>query len=291
MIVIRLKGGMGNQMFQYAFAKGLAASLNTEVKIDCSQLLDRARGNDFVYRDYDLTIFQISQKFYVSPPLLRILYQIKSSTLSRWIKKVSARGKQIEKEKQFKVDQSLIDSPKDEVIYEGWWQSEKYFKNVEGIVRKEFAFKKPLSETIGLEQRIKSTNSVCLNVRRTDFLTNEVLNATNKEYFIKAVEKMSEIVESPNIFIFSDDTKWCEENLDFNLPTEVVQHDLKGEKFGNYMQLMILCKHFIIPNSSFAWWAAWLNNNKSKKVIAPKNWFNDNTIDTSDMIPKEWIRL
>lgn len=291
MIVIRLKGGMGNQMFQYAFAKGLAATLKTEVEIDCSLLLDRARRNGFIYRDYDLTIFNIEERFRVNPVVLKTLYKFKSSTFGNWLKRIITLGKPIVKEKHFHADKSIIKDPQDNVIYDGWWQSELYFENVKDLIRQEFTFKKPLLIKTDIADRIKSTTAVCLNVRRTDFLTNSTLNSTNKDYFMEAVRKMAELVKDPYFFIFSDDTKWCEENLILDWPSEVVQHDLKGEKFGNYMQLMILCKHFIIPNSSFAWWAVWLNDTHGKHVIAPKNWFNEGDYDTSDLIPSNWLRI
>jgi len=102
---------------------------------------------------------------------------------------------------------------------------------------------------------------------------------------------MAELVDNPTFFIFSDDVEWCRKNLNLGYPRHIVDHSHKGYKFTNYMQLMVECKHYIIPNSSYAWWAVWLNKNKNKHVIAPKNWFNDSSIDTTDLVPKNWIRL
>lgn len=292
MIQVRLKGGMGNQMFQYAFGLGQAARLGTSMKLDSSALLDRARGKDFVYRDFDLSIFNVEPEFGISPVLLRKLYKVKSSSLSRWVKKQAANGLIIEKEKNFHVDQKLIENPINNALYDGWWQSEKYFENVKHEVRKAFQFKQPLlAESEDLYQQICDTNSVCLNVRRTDFLTTPSLNATNLEYFLKSAEKMANLVEKPHFFIFSDDIEWCREHIRLDHPRHMVTHDMKGYKFGNYLHLMKTCKNFIIPNSSFAWWAVWLNENLEKKVIVPKNWFNEGDFDTSDLVPNSWIRV
>lgn len=292
MITVRLKGGMGNQMFQYAFGLAQAKKLNTEYKLDCAVLLDRARSKDFVYRNYDLDIYSLEPDFVMSPERLSALYKLRSAKLSRLIKKITLKGLPLEKEKHFHVDHELLSKPKDNVAYDGWWQSPKYFKSVEQEVRNAFAFKSSiLSDSTVLHKQILQTNSVCLNVRRTDFLTTPSLNSTNLQYFMNAVRQMSELVENPHFFIFSDDIKWCTENLKLPFPTIIVGHEHKGVKFGNYLQLMKSCKNYIIPNSSFAWWAVWLNENEDKKVIAPRNWFNEGDFDTKDLVPETWLRL
>lgn len=291
MIIVRLKGGMGNQMFQYALGLKMADLLQTELQLDLSSLLDRSKG-DFVYRDYDLPIFNINDKLVMNPSFLRTIYRPKLSTITKLIRNYIDKGKNYVKEKQFHYDTDLVQNNKDNTIYEGWFQCYRYFEGIEDKVRKEFTFKKPIipySQT--LLKRISSSNAICLNVRRTDFLKVDTLNTTNLDYFLNAAKYLTNLVDNPHFFIFSDDVEWCRENILLDHPTEIVDHSHKGERFGNYMQLMKACKHFIIPNSSFAWWAVWLNENPNKHVIAPKRWFNDDTIDTKDLIPKDWIRM
>jgi len=283
---------MGNQMFQYAFGLGAARALGTELQVDLSLLLDRARGDDHVYRNYDLTIFNISPQFLVSPSILRTLYATKSSKICKATRKWLSKGRNYVREPHFEVSETILTQPKNNTIYEGWWQSERYFADISTEVRKIFTFVQPIlksSET--LFSSIKSSNAVCLNVRRTDFLKVDDLNTTNKDYFLNAATQMATLVKNPHFFIFSDDVEWCAESLNLDHPTTLVDHSHKGEKFGNYLQLMKACKHFIIPNSSFAWWAVWLNENAEKNVIAPKNWFNSTEYDTSDLVSKEWIRM
>ncbi|MEM1318948.1 MAG: alpha-1,2-fucosyltransferase [Bacteroidota bacterium] len=292
MITVRLKGGMGNQMFQYAFGRQLATQLSTDLQLDLTALLDRNRGKDFVYRNYDLDIFHVQPRFALNPEMLRSFYKIKSSLVTKFCRKLVERGHKVIKEPHFHVDQQLLDQPQNNALYDGWWQSGKYFEGVADTIRQEFQFKHPLlPASESLMQQIKGSNAVCLNVRRTDFLKVDNLNTTNKDYFIKAAKYISERVESPHFFIFSDDIAWCEGNLELDQPTTFVHHDVKGIKFGNYMRLMKACKHFIIPNSSFAWWAVWLNEYSDKIVIAPKNWFNDPQFDTSDLVPEDWVRM
>lgn len=138
--------------------------------------------------------------------------------------------------------------------------------------------------------KIKSSNSVLLNVRRTDYLNTHYHGVMDKEYLEKGIEIIKSKIEKPYFFLFSDDIEWCKENLKYEDMT-IVDHSYKGDRFSYYLQLMMNCKNFIIPNSSFAWWAAWLNNDDDKVVICPKNWFTDSKIDTSDLIPENWIRI
>ncbi len=291
MIIIRLKGGMGNQMFQYAFGLNLAQRLGTELYLDLSSLLDRSKG-DFVYRNYDLTIFNLEAQFLTSPTFLKNIYKVKSSWLSRVLRKQINKGKGYRKESHFHFEPKLVEEASEKTIYEGWFQSPKYFAGIESVLQQHFSFKQDiLSGSQELFKRIKNTNSICLNVRRTDFIKVDNLNTTSKDYFIQAAKYFIENTEAPHFFIFSDDVEWCRENIKLNAPLEIVDHSHKGIKFSNYMQLMSFCKHFIIPNSSFAWWAVWLNNNPSKMVVAPKKWFNDASIDTTDLVPEQWIRL
>ncbi|MEM6699098.1 MAG: alpha-1,2-fucosyltransferase, partial [Bacteroidota bacterium] len=103
---------------------------------------------------------------------------------------------------------------------------------------------------------------------------------------------MIQKLEHPHFYVFSDDMEWCEQHINIEgHQVTYVQHSMKGKKFGNYLQLMKNCKHFIIPNSSFAWWATWLNENPQKIVIAPKMWFTDPKYDTTDLVPSDWVRM
>lgn len=291
MIIVRLKGGMGNQMFQYAFGKKLAHDLNTEMQLDLSSLLDRSKG-DFVYRNYDLPIFEVQDKLVMNSRFLQTIYKPKIPRITKMVRQYINRGKKFIKEKNFQVESTLISDPIDHAVYEGWFQSAQYFQGIESQIREEFKFKEDILEiSKPLFEKIKSTNAICLNVRRTDFLKVDELNTTNKEYFFSAAKYMAKRVENPIFYVFSDDVEWCQENIILDYPVEVIGHEHKGKKFGNYMQLMIACKHFIIPNSSYAWWAVWLNQDDSKIVVAPKNWFNDASINTTDLVPKDWIRI
>jgi len=282
---------MGNQMFQYALGLHAAEKLETTLYLDLSSLLDRSKG-DFVYRNYDLNIFSLEGQFMHAPGLLTFLSKLKSSRITKFFRERVEKNKILLKEKNFRYESRFLDNSDCNVVMEGWFQSPHYFSDIASKVRQAFTFIHPIiPESAEILRTINSSNAVCLNVRRTDFLKVDNLNTTNKDYFFKAADRMASEVDSPKFFIFSDDVKWCRAELKLPYDHQVVGHEHKGVKFGNYMQLMIACKHFIIPNSSYAWWAVWLNQHKDKKVIAPRNWFNDSTIDTSDLIPDNWMRL
>lgn len=280
-------------MFQYAFGMQLAERLGTGLSLDPTNLLNRNAPPGFVYRNYDLDVFQPTSANFLAPPhLLAPLYNLKVEKLSAGITWLIRNRREVVKEPHFHYDDTILEKARPKVIYDGWWQSPKYFAGVEDKVRREFRFSRGiLPKSQELLGRIEASNSICLNVRRTDFLKVDTLNATDKDYFLRGAAYLGGKLSEPRFFVFSDDVAWCRENIKLDYPTEFVDHEHKGFKFGNYLQLMTRCKHFLIPNSSFAWWAAWLNTGADKTVVAPKNWFTDPAIDTSDLVPAEWSRM
>lgn len=294
MIVVQLLGGMGNQMFQYALAKHLSIKNKTNFKLDVSFLQNRVYIKNYVYRNYDLDIFNIEENFLNEDilPIYNKNYNIKS-ILNRVIHylKVSLKGFIYVREKHFHFDINIL-SLKNKIYLNGYWQSVKYFESIEDIIRKDFTFKNNiLLISNNIKNKIIETESICLNVRRGDFLFDKNIGFIGNNYILDATNKISEYISNPVYFIFSDDIEWCEQNIKLKHQMYFISHKHKGYKFDNYLHLMTLCKHFIIPNSTFAWWAAWLASNPNKVVIAPKNWFINPKIDTSDVLPENWIKI
>jgi len=226
----------------------------------------------FTYRDYDLDIFNISPNFVV-PDNNFIIEE-----------KFFHHNLEIDKIVEKNIDKN--------VLLLGQWQSYLYFDEVE--LRRHFNFKDNIENsdiyTKHLLAKIRNSNSVMLNIRRTDYLNNDFHGVIGLDYINKSVEIISSKVNQPEFFIFSDDIEWCSQNINLKNMT-IVDHKYKGYKFSYYLQLMSNCKHFIIPNSTFAWWSAWLNTNTDKIVISPKRWFNREDINTNDLIPDNWIRI
>ena len=264
MIVVKLAGGMGNQMFQYALGKVNAIKYNKKLILDLSFLLDRNQGSNFTYRDYDLDIFKLGVE------------TVDGVSLDNSFVTVTEHGNHFINP-QFT---NLYDHiPKDKNIYiSGYFQKHEYIKDVRSDLLNDFTITDKIQESSKeLLSQISATNSICVNIRRADYVTNKNMTAFHgvygKNYIEKGMSIITDKVNSPHIFIFSDDMKWCKDNLTFDYPHTFVDHDHKGRKFGQYLFLMSKCKHFIIPNSSFGWWAAWLCENKNKIVITPSKWF------------------
>lgn len=295
MIVTRLSGGMGNQMFQYALGRALSLEHGVPLLLDTELLLDRTPRPPklhFVFRDYDLHIFNIEARIARReeiPARHRLYLGGKAKlALDGYMKRV---WKHEGLERSFAFDPRVCELGPDAYL-DGYWQSPKYFAGYEDVIRKDFTLKNGLSERgQQLQREIASTSAVCVNVRRGDFVVNSFHGLMGTEYFDHTIDHLRRTTDAEKVYVFSDDVAWCEQNLRFPLPTVFVGHEYKGEKFGEYLALMSACRHFIIPNSSFGFWAAWLSPHANKTVIAPKQWFSDASIDTSDLIPPSWLRM
>jgi len=292
MVISQILGGLGNQMFQYA--AGRAASL----ALGCPLLLD-LRG----FRSYKLhNGFEIDRVFCAPINLvaeddvrhllgwraydlpLRILRRVESSLL---------RGKNLVIEPHFNYWGGFSKVKKPSYLM-GYWQSEKYFADYEEVIRSDFSFKGSLeSENLKISTHIQSSNSVSLHVRRGDYVTHastsKILNTCSVDYYQHAIQYIAERVKSPYFYIFSDNIQWVRENINIPFPAEYIDRNHGSNSFID-MQLMSICKHHIIANSSFSWWGAWLSRNKDQIVIAPHKWFR-NGLNDSDLIPQRWIRL
>lgn len=290
MVIVKLMGGMGNQMFQYAFGRSLSLKKGVTLKLDLNFLLDRTPKKNFVFRDYDLTIFNCNPQI--------LIEEDKKSFFGNFImgnkymnKFLPVKNRKFYTERHFEYDTN-VDKFNEDIYLEGYWQSYKYFSEFESTIRKDFYFKNKFNEEEEvINQNILSTNSVCINVRRADFLNNSFHGVCDEKYFYQGLNYINNSESELNVFVFSDDIEWCKNNLNFAFPTTFVDHKYAGEKFQSYLQLMTNCKHFIIPNSSFGWWAAWLADSSKKIVVAPEKWFSDSNINTKDLIPPDWIRI
>jgi hypothetical protein len=181
---------------------------------------------------------------------------------------------------------------RDNIYLKGYWQTEKYFSAIEKTIRKDFTLKKPLPPFIQeLESQIQSSMSVCMHIRRGDFVHTDLHRTLGMDYYGKAAILMQEKFQDAVFYVFSDDIDWCKKNIVFDGNIIYVEERFAGEKSSGHFSLMCSCRHFIIPNSSFAWWAAWLGVGKNKVVVAPRTWFYNAKWDTKDILPAGWIPL
>lgn len=290
MVVVRLIGGLGNQMFQYAFGRNIALIHGVPLKLDISGF------KSYPLRKFELKHLNIAAKIATE----RDIHESRKlnfldSWMSRIVNIVASTPRRGEVcERFFHFDPAMLTVGPNAYL-NGYWQSEKYFEGIEDIIRQEFTFQcKPDARNEELLRRISTTNSVSLHVRRGDYVSDPVTHETHGTcppgYYQRAVELIAAKIGQPHIFVFSDTPEWVKNNLSFNFPSTLVIHNSGDSSFED-LRLTSHCKHHIIANSSFSWWGAWLNSSPEKIVIAPKKWFANEDLDSHDLIPPGWIRL
>ncbi|WP_243371791.1 alpha-1,2-fucosyltransferase [Geotalea sp. SG265] len=292
---MRLAGGLGNQMFQYAAAKRLADYRNTELKLDISCLNSCIGGTA---RPFQLKHLAITVPIATPREIAKMTGDSKRvvSAVSRVCRSLGLGCHPgIYTECFFHFDPAVLSLP-DDTLLVGYWQSEKYFKDIGEMIRREFS---PIISLEGkdkeIAEHIQAENSVSLHVRRGDYIADADVNAVHGvcsvDYYMRSIEIMKGIVACPHVFVFSDDPSWVIENLQLPCPSTVIQHNTTSQEAHLDLRLMSLCKHHIIANSSFSWWGAWLSENPGKLVIAPRKWFNNPSLDISDLLPSDWLKL
>lgn len=287
MVISRLMGGLGNQMFQYAAGRALAVSNNCDLKLDVS-----GYKNYTLHNGYELNLFKIQAGIATD---VEISGFVKGQTRwSRFIsKKLKLKNKSHLIEKNFDYDPSFFEI-KRPIYIDGYWQSYQYFESIESQLKLELTPTTRLSGlNLTISKQMAKCNSVSLHIRRGDYVSNLEANKTHGfigiEYYNKAISFIHEQVLHPHFFVFSDDIAWARENLGLTINVVFINHNQGRSSFED-MRLMSLCKYNIIANSSFSWWGAWLNTNPNKIVIAPKQWFA-NMQDTSDLMPENWLKM
>lgn len=292
MIIVKLIGGLGNQMFQYALGRNLALSKQTELKLDITGF------ETYKLRTYSLCHFNIKESLATKAEISRLTkYASKKGKIWCLRNYLFADASIFVKEKrsmEFKFDSSVMNISNDAYL-DGYWQNEKYFKDIEGIIRKEFVVQDSMGdEDKMVAQSITHTNSVSVHIRRGDYVTNAKTNAVHGicdiNYYLNASKIIIAKTPHPHFFIFSDDHEWVKDNIAFAHPTTYITHNGADKNYQD-LRLMSMCRHNIIANSSFSWWGAWLNANTNKIIVAPQKWLNDSTRDASDITPKTWNRI
>ena len=291
MIIVKLKGGLGNQLFQYAVGRHLAEIHKTVLKIDISFF------ETYELHTYSIWPFNIQENF-ASPEEIAALTVRRKGIPGRVIRRILRKPPKlaptyIREKKLFHFDPDILNLP-DGIYLDGSWQSEKYFTDIAGIIRREFVVKSPQAEKDReLADQMASCESVCLHIRRGSYLLppyNSVHGTCSVDYYFRCVESLTQTIKHPHFFIFSDEPEWAHNNLRISYPTTLVDHNGADKDYED-LRLMSQCKHHIIANSTFSWWGAWLNQHPNKIVLAPKRWFKSDDYDPKDLIPDRWIKI
>ncbi len=286
MIIINLKGGTGNQLFQYALGRALSIKNNDQLKLDTTGL-ERANITGDIYRPLQITAFNVIKKVASPEEIARLKYPY--GPLSRGWRWLAFK---ISKDKNTIFHPSVANLKGDQYL-DGYWQSPKYFEAIRDVLLKELTLTMPMSApAAAYATQIKQSPSVSLHVRRGDYIKNpRVLHefgACSESYYKKALETVQQSEPNPTYFVFSDDIEWVKANLPVGTTAVYVKDPAITDT--EELMLMSLCKHNIIANSSFSWWGAWLNQNPHKIVVAPTPWF-DRAIYDPSLIPSTWVAL
>jgi len=288
MVITKLLGGTGNQMFQYAFGRNLALKNNCSLKLNLS-FFEKSDSRTFSLEHFS-AVFDSA-----APGEIEQIIQKQSSKLNELKRKVLKSRPYVIYEKTLEFDPQNLETQQD-VYVDGYWQSEKYFLGSSEQIRKDFKIKTaPSAKNAAMLSKIQSVNAVSLHVRRGDFLDNElnkIHGTCSIEYYERAADLISKQTTNPVFFIFSDDLNWARENI--KLQQDLVVVDINDDKAAHEdLRLMSGCRHHIVANSSFSWWGAWLNPRPDKIVVAPKKWFNDPELNRQSrtIVPESWIRL
>ena len=291
MIIVKLIGGLGNQLFQYSLGRSLAQKKNVQLKLDISGF------QEYKLHAYGLSHFNVKETFAMNEEIAKFQkYKRIPGKKSFLYNKLIANKNKYFQERQFHFDKGVFDVS-DNCYLVGDWQTEKYFKNIEDIIRKEITVKTPQTgKDAEIAKKTEEVNSVSIHIRRGDYAndltTKDYFGIFGPEYYQKAMKIIAEKVKNPHLFVFSDDHDWVKKNIVLPYPTTYVDHNNADKNYED-LRLMSGCKHFIIANSSFSWWGAWLSQNPNKLVVGPKKWFNNvkKSVKTDDIMPDDWIKI
>jgi Glycosyl transferase family 11 len=293
LVIARLIGGLGNQMFQYAAGRALALRRGADLKLDLSGFESYSR------RRYELDTLPICAAAATGAELAEFGVHKRRSVLIDRIRRklrlrVGSAARPVYREPHFHFDPAMLalGAP---VYLDGFWQSERYFLDCSDIIRRELTATDTFDhENAVVAAQIDAVNAVSLHVRRGDYVSDATTNRYHgicaPQYYQNALEYIVARTERPHLFVFSDDPEWTQCNLRFPVPTTFVVAN-SAERGQSDMALMSRCRHHILANSSFSWWGAWLNPSHEKIVVAPRRWFNAGTPDGRDLVPQAWVRL
>ena len=291
-------------MFQYAMARSLQEKLNMDILIDWHHVIESNTkepniGYQNSLKDFHVKDFtSINESKYIENMSLRQYLSF------RKYEKNFPFGKDIIDKAKFEsefydkhknsgllfyengyIDFDLSKLPKN-IFLSGYYESTRYFDNIENELKKEFTpIHSKLSHNLDLYNKIENSESVCVTVRRGDFVGNPFHDVCRTEYFLHGMDIIAKKIKNPTFFIFSNDVDWIKENVKFKYP---VIFEEGSDPVWEKLRMMYSCKHFIISNSTFSWWAQYLSKNKDKIVVAPDRWYNSkmksDLIENSDFI-------
>jgi len=296
-IYVELRGGLGNQLFQFSCGYALARKYQRDLWLVTSQL---ARTGVDTPRNFELESFGISNEV-ARATGIGLLPQnttafdgaygeIGDQSRARFgfgLRVVSERGLSF---------QPITLGREKNVLLRGYWQSEQYFSELAHELRPMLQSPLPLSEHEDLRAKIsEDPNAVCIQVRRGDYVSNTKVRAVHgllpRAYFLRGLAHLDNQQSVSQVFVFSDDAHWSKKNLNLPFPSTVIDLPQSALQPAHSLALLSSGSRFVISNSSFGWWGAWLSGADGSNIVAPREWFRDNRLDDETLVPPNWVRV
>lgn len=289
MIIVEIQGGLGNQMFIYALGRRMALERNVPLYLDLTWF------NTQDTRQYRLSYLNIQENIAPIDLVEQFRNQHILTRVQRRLSKLRGKDQHIRMLREklnmwYQCDDEILNAY-GHLYLRGYFQNIGYFKSISDLIQSEFRVKTLMDDrNAQVAQLIQSTNSVCLHIRRGDYVTQEDTRnfhgVLTLSYYHKAIQLIADQHSDLHVFIFSDDVHWARNNLKLSFPTTLM--DFNGvEKDYEDLRLMSLCRHHIIANSSFSWWGAWLAR-ENGIVIAPAQWVANQNFDTKGLLLDHW---
>ena len=284
MILVQLKGGLGNQMFQYAAGRSLALKYRVPLLLDPASYEPRQAGM------YALNGLNIDAA--VATPA--DLAAFRPGTIGKVLNRVlPLQLRRVYKEPHYEYDPQFLQA-RPPLYLRGYWQSWRYFEPVQDTILKDFTFAIPFSQQVlNKAAELQATESIAMHFRRgdyTDATTAAYHGICEPAYYDAAAAYMLTQHPQAKFYIFTNDPAWVKDNLPAGISYEIVSGKLSHTQYEDLF-LMSHCRHQVIANSSFSWWAAWLNRHKGKQVVAPARWFAIDSLSAKDLVPASWHRI
>lgn len=286
-IIVRVMGGLGNQMFQYAWGRFVAHKSGVPLELDVTTF-----DEGYEARSYALDYFGITGPFASSDEVRRLRRR------PFWMKRIGrylfgVRTQLVRERKNHKFDRRMLRTVTPPALLDGYWQCAQYMEFARPVIASDFSFPVCVdSQNQKLLEQIKAEEAVAVHVRRGDYVSNAAFSAVHGvcslEYYDRAIRYLHEHVDNPRFYIFSDDLDWAKRNL--GVSSDSVFVDNNQDQPAEDLRLMAACKHNIIANSSFSWWGAFLGDQSGKRVIAPRKWYAQGRT-SGDLLPYHWVRL
>jgi hypothetical protein len=290
MIVTRLVGGLGNQMFQYAVGRHLALRRGTALHLDLSWF-DRVPAGE-TPRRYGLAPYRLDARL-DGWEHVRRRPAAGHGIAGRALRRLGVEAGRVMIDRAAGFRPEVLDAP-DGTLLVGHWQSERYFRDIAGAIRSDLTLPDPpAGRDAKILEAIRAAPSLSVHVRRGDYVTDAATARAHglpgPGYYREAIAAVAARVERLRVFVFSDDPAWCEANLELGHPSTTVAHNGDAAPHED-LRLMAACRHHVLANSSFSWWGAWLASEPGAVVIAPRRWVVD-PAGVPDVHADGWLTL